>query len=136
MEKDIQDLLQETQLWRIANSAFWIAWGIVQAKVPELDEPKKSKVTAIIDEIKEHVVAHSDPLDDDVKALQEASKHDRPEGRANEESHAEGTPKQQTDEDEEEDFDYLAYAQERSMLFGEIVCRWGLFKRLICLVLC
>ena len=33
----IRELMDETRLWRPANSAFWIAWGIVQAKVPGLE---------------------------------------------------------------------------------------------------
>ncbi|KAF3768579.1 kinase-like protein, partial [Cryphonectria parasitica EP155] len=30
----VQDLIQETRLWRAMNSAQWVAWGIVQAKIP------------------------------------------------------------------------------------------------------
>jgi choline kinase len=37
IERRISDLLDETRLWRPANSAQWVAWGIVQAKVPELE---------------------------------------------------------------------------------------------------
>ncbi|EFY96132.1 aminoglycoside 3'-phosphotransferase/choline kinase domain protein [Metarhizium robertsii] len=33
----VRQLLEETRLWRPACSVFWIAWGIVQAKVPGLD---------------------------------------------------------------------------------------------------
>lgn len=36
-EQQVRDLLDETRLWRPANSAMWVAWGIVQAKVPGLD---------------------------------------------------------------------------------------------------
>ncbi|KAH7316665.1 kinase-like domain-containing protein [Stachybotrys elegans] len=35
-DQQVRELMDEAQLWRPANSAFWIAWGIVQAKVPEL----------------------------------------------------------------------------------------------------
>lgn len=35
-EKRIKELMEETRLWRIANSAMWVAWGIVQAKIPGL----------------------------------------------------------------------------------------------------
>ncbi|KAH8193746.1 hypothetical protein TruAng_012087 [Truncatella angustata] len=37
-EKQIQHLMDETRLWRTANSAHWIAWGIMQAKVPGLSK--------------------------------------------------------------------------------------------------
>ena len=31
-----QTLMRETRLWRPANTAQWVAWGIVQATIPEL----------------------------------------------------------------------------------------------------
>ena len=115
-EKEIQRLMQETRLWRIANSAQWVAWGIVQAQIPELDKPrKKSIAVAVIDKVKSVVKAKSDPLDEDVLAAQEDSKHDRPESRPQEEAHKEG----EEEAADEEEFDYLAYAQERAMFF------WG-----------
>ncbi|PHH89968.1 hypothetical protein CDD83_4829 [Cordyceps sp. RAO-2017] len=33
----VRELMDETRLWRPANSAQWVAWGIVQATVPGLD---------------------------------------------------------------------------------------------------
>jgi choline kinase len=33
-EKRVKELLDETKLWRVANSAQWVAWGIIQAKIP------------------------------------------------------------------------------------------------------
>lgn len=33
----VRELMDETRLWRLANSAQWVAWGIVQATVPGLD---------------------------------------------------------------------------------------------------
>lgn len=35
-EQRVQELMEETKLWRTANSAQWVAWGIVQAKIPGL----------------------------------------------------------------------------------------------------
>lgn len=35
-QKRIKELMEETRVWRIANSAMWVAWGIVQAKIPGL----------------------------------------------------------------------------------------------------
>ncbi|KAM5358200.1 hypothetical protein ACJZ2D_015496 [Fusarium nematophilum] len=37
-EQRVRELLEETRLWRPANHVMWVAWGIVQAKVPGLDE--------------------------------------------------------------------------------------------------
>ena len=37
-DRKVEELLKEVKIWRVANSAQWVAWGIVQAKVPELDK--------------------------------------------------------------------------------------------------
>lgn len=34
----IKELMKETRLWRAMNSAQWVAWGIVQAKVDGMSE--------------------------------------------------------------------------------------------------
>ncbi|KAH7126280.1 kinase-like domain-containing protein [Dactylonectria estremocensis] len=36
-DQRVRELLEETRLWRPANHIQWVAWGIVQAKVPGLD---------------------------------------------------------------------------------------------------
>ncbi|KAI1329982.1 kinase-like protein [Xylariaceae sp. FL0255] len=33
-EEQIKALIEETQLWRTINSAQWVAWGVMQAKIP------------------------------------------------------------------------------------------------------
>ncbi len=35
-ESRVRELMEETRMWRIANSAQWVAWGIIQAKIPGL----------------------------------------------------------------------------------------------------
>ncbi|KAK5938276.1 hypothetical protein PMZ80_009246 [Knufia obscura] len=123
-EQEIEELLRETRNWRIANHAQWVAWGIVQAKVPELDEPpKKSIAGAMVDKVKSAIYPRSDPLDEEVKERQEEAKHDRPEGRGQEEAHQEGDG-----QEEEEDFNYLAYAQERAMFFWGDCILMGIVK--------
>ncbi|KAI8626963.1 kinase-like protein [Xylariaceae sp. FL1651] len=37
LEEQIQALVEEARLWRPLNSAMWIAWGIMQAKIPGFD---------------------------------------------------------------------------------------------------
>ena len=126
MEKQIEGLMHETRIWRVANSAQWVAWGIVQAKVPELDDmPKVSRTAAILDKIKQRLHPQSDPLNPEVKALQEDAKGDRPEGREQEEAHEEGGEDQ---EEHEEEFDYLTYAQDRAMFFWGDCIQMGLVK--------
>lgn len=175
-EEEIRRLLRETRLWRLANSAMWVAWGIVQAKVPELDDKEESKtkraksiVEGMVDKVKElaigggiaanedkataedeggkgkpqHATAHSGPLTDDDKRLQEESKHDRPEGRAQEESHHQGTADAEDDttqpeettssstedpEEETEEYDYLTYAHDRALFFWGDCVQMGIVK--------
>ncbi|KAI0010416.1 kinase-like protein, partial [Xylariaceae sp. FL0662B] len=38
VEKQVEALMEETRIWRIANSAQWVAWGIMQAKIPGFDD--------------------------------------------------------------------------------------------------
>lgn len=49
-EHKIRDLMAETRLWRLVNSAQWVAWGIVQAKIKGY--PDDSKKTEGYDENK------------------------------------------------------------------------------------
>jgi choline kinase len=126
VEKKVEDLIKEAKLWRIANSAQWVAWGIVQAKVPGLDnKPQELKSEGPVHHIKDKIVAKvgsvlhkaepmTDPQTPEAKQHQESHDHDqRPE-----EGHGE-------DEDE---FDYLGYAQQRAMFFWGDVVDLGLVK--------
>ena len=145
MEKEIQALLHETKIWRIANSAQWVAWGIVQAKVPELDEmqqqaAKKNKTAAILERVRDgmekrierlHVQPMSDPIREEVRAAQEDARGDRPEERVQEEARREGgdgVGEEEEEEEEEEEFDYLTYAQDRALFFWGDCVQLGLVK--------
>ncbi|KAL2822347.1 kinase-like domain-containing protein [Aspergillus cavernicola] len=75
LEAEIQFLTRQTRLWRVLNSAQWVAWGIVQAKVPGMEDE-----TTTTDKPTE-----TSPVDSDV--------------------------------DESDEFDYLAYAQDRAVFF-------------------
>lgn len=117
-EEEIQKLLAQTRVWRLANSAMWVAWGIVQAKVPELDDlEQKDRKKSIAEKMGGKVVEKvrqmvgvdkdgeadekkdkengkwkpmSDALKEEDRMIQEQSRWDRPEGRAQEEAHREG----------------------------------------------
>jgi len=139
VEKEVQRLMRETRLWRVANSAQWVAWGVVQAKVGGMDEALKGEGTVREeasgddgDGLGEHgpdddqditptpspaptpesaSASVSDPLASHPHAHKHEDKH--PEGVAI------GAGDSPHDEDDEEEFDYLGYAQERAMFF------WG-----------
>jgi choline kinase len=121
----VEALIRDAKLWRGMCSAHWVAWGIVQAKVPEMDEPqpRKSKTDRLIGKVKAHLKPQSDPLDKQILVKQQEAKLDRPEGREIEESHKEGD-----EEAEQEEFDYLAYAQDRAMFFWGDCLQLGLVK--------
>ncbi len=103
-ESEIARLMLEARIWRVANSAQWVAWGIVQAKIPQMRPLPPAQTTL-----------DSDPLSPEMAALAQDALDKRPE---------EGG-----DETEEEEFDYLGYAQERAMFFWGDVVQLGLVGR-------
>ncbi|KAI9669169.1 MAG: hypothetical protein M1829_005170 [Trizodia sp. TS-e1964] len=80
-EKEVEKLVEEVRIWRVANSAQWVAWGIVQAKV------------------------HG--MEDENVEVEEVS----------------------LGEEESDEFDYLAYAQDRALFFWGDVVNMGIVKR-------
>ncbi len=121
VERRVNELLKEVQIWRVANSAQWVAWGIVQAKVPGLET-----TTTISDaEITEEPAAMNgegaaEPADVNGSAPPKETEDKRPEGMKAEALRAGETPKEaEALEEEEDEFDYLAYARDRAMFFLE-----------------
>ena len=110
-ESEIRRLMLETRIWRVANSAQWVAWGIVQAKVPEMTTPLQSSVSSPAQTL------DSDPLSQEAAGLAQDARDKRPEEVGEEE-----------DEEGAEEFDYLGYAQERAMFFWGDVLQLGLVK--------
>ncbi|ERS99550.1 hypothetical protein HMPREF1624_04755 [Sporothrix schenckii ATCC 58251] len=88
LERQVDELMEETRLWRAANSAMWVAWGIVQAKVPGFSLPPKEGSSSAASVLAED---HDDDITIDGEAV-EADDATEP----------------------EEEFDYLGYAQERA----------------------
>lgn len=100
-EDEIQRLSRETRLWRVANSAQWVAWGTVQAKLPEMDAELKAQ-----------------RVNEDGRSTSDLSSAEKVE---------EATDEAEEDE-EEEGFDYLGYAQERAMFFWGDVLQMGIVR--------
>ncbi|KAJ5316804.1 hypothetical protein PENANT_c016G06902 [Penicillium antarcticum] len=98
LEKGVRDLMKQTRLWRVISSVNWATWGIVQAKIPGMKEG----------------IAKMAGVSDDAEGL--AS------------SQAPVTPPVESDAEEEEGFDYLAYAQDRAMFFWSDLLQLGLVK--------
>lgn len=102
--------MQEIRLWRIANSAQWVAWGIVQAKI-EIEE-----------------MDNNDDLLEETQESENAGGGDNAaQGGKDEQKDKEAEAEEQGDEEDE--FDYLAYAQERAYFFWGDVLQLGLVKK-------
>ena len=136
LESEIKRLSHETRLWRVANSAQWVAWGIVQAKVSGMDEaleakknetPKSEETINFIAPQAEADEGRlgSDPLSPEMEAVAEDAHDKRPEDGSES-----AVDNEVVDEEAEEDeFDYLGYAQERAMFFWGDVLQLGLVRR-------
>jgi len=103
-EAQIERLLREARWWRAANSACWVLWGIAQAKLPELEKLVDGDDTEV------------------EKAL-----HEEDDGVKGEGEHHDVHPV--SGGEEEEDFDYLAYSQDRARFFWGDMVALGFLKR-------
>ncbi|KAK1990977.1 choline/ethanolamine kinase [Colletotrichum falcatum] len=91
-EAEVKDLYEETRLWRGINSAQWVAWGIVQAKVPGFESQEEIEQQ----EKQAHNEAAAAAGDAEAKAEVQAAADA---------------------EDEGDEYDYLSYAQDRALFF-------------------
>jgi choline kinase len=133
-EEEIRRLMAEAKLWRIANSAMWVAWGIVQAHVPGL--PDFDAAESALDGDTENPTATAlDSATADIRVEAEAEEEKIPAVSTKEETKpddAKPALDQDTDlfkSQDDEEFDYLAYAQDRAMfVWGDLV-GMGLVKK-------
>ncbi|RFU34029.1 hypothetical protein B7463_g2282, partial [Scytalidium lignicola] len=129
LERQVEELMKEVRIWRVANSAQWVAWGIVQAKVPELDDAK-SDLTSDASTVTSPITvplngATIDPSREMVKspeAINESASLDL--NPVNNGADADHEIPEETDE-----FDYLAYAQDRALFFWGDAVSMGIIKR-------
>lgn len=114
-DAEVARILHETRLWRLANTAQWVAWGIVQAKVPGMPD-FSGEVSAD--------ASANEPL------LENAGR----EALAEQTETAEALARTQTastaedEESHDEEFDYLGYAQHRAMFFWGDMLQLGLVR--------
>ncbi|KAK8233333.1 kinase-like domain-containing protein [Phyllosticta capitalensis] len=125
VEAEVDRLLAETKLWRMANSAQWVAWGIVQATVPGLPEwIKRGEQRGDEKEGEEEgeggVNGHGDGHGVNGNGTRSSSSPSQQQHEEEEEDYLNNSSRRPsaaaTDEDE---FDYLGYVQERALFF------WG-----------
>ncbi|KAL8793131.1 MAG: hypothetical protein Q9195_004243 [Heterodermia aff. obscurata] len=140
-EAEIRRLLHQTRLWRVANSAQWVAWGIVQAKVPvsrkaSLAQNERGlhtlEGTSGTHEQGNMTLPASDTLILEATSSAQGPYGERPEGLAAESfTNGADIPDNDGDDEEEDDdeFDYLAYARDRAMFFWGDVLQLGIVQR-------
>lgn len=107
-DQEVARLVAETRLWRLANTAMWVAWGLVQAKVPGMPAFDSSPATT------------GSPTGEDAEEYRELAEKQQQ------------AVEQQSDDPEsveaDEEFDYLGYAQHRAMFFWGDAIQMGLAK--------
>lgn len=99
LDTEIKNLMHQTRLWRVINSAQWVAWGIVQAETPGMEEGLAGEAAPsnnISSEENRKEVTKSTPVDADIA--------------------------------KDEEFDYLAYAQDRALFFWSDLLTLDLVK--------
>jgi len=111
VEEEAQRLMAETRIWRLANSAQWVAWGIVQANIPGLPDFEMERKRKIGGD-------QEDKAADDGEKLNDSNSKSR-------DGHEEGDVEEQAGVEE---FDYLAYAQERAMFAWGDAIKLGIVK--------
>lgn len=142
VEAEVDRLLAETRLWRLACSAMWVAWGVVQAKVPGMeaaDAAKEEKGEAGGDgderggEQRQGTGGSSDvpPSDRARDRGADAERDPAADADGEGEGAAEGGEDKEEEKEEDKDdadehaFDYLAYAHERALFFWGDALRMG-----------
>lgn len=113
--------MHETRIWRMANSAQWVAWGIVQAKVPGLDEALKSRYqpatpSSLLLQRGTTSVASGTTSSDEGPRKEKGEKGG-------------GQEQEEEENDDDGEFDYLAYAQDRALFFWGDALQLGIVKR-------
>ena len=132
IEEETRRLLAETKLWRLANSAMWVAWGIVQAHVPGLPDfdaedknanANPSKEAAELDSATAEIRAEAEAGEKGAGIVSERMAEQTQENKTQAEQDADLFKPQ-----DEEEFDYLAYANDRAMFLWGDAIRMGIVK--------
>ncbi|KAF2143410.1 uncharacterized protein K452DRAFT_286239 [Aplosporella prunicola CBS 121167] len=135
IEAETQRLMAETRLWRMANSSMWVAWGIVQAKVPgmpDLDTKENTAANASITGTGSNAAAdEQEPEEESYLTARglDANQATDPLGPEEQEIAADLADKRPEESGDDEEFDYLAYAQERAMFFWGDAVHLGIVKK-------
>lgn len=122
LDTEVQNTMRHARLWRVANSAQWVAWGIVQAKIPAME--------------KELATGESPAsIDKDIVRATESTKQEEQESESETATEMETeteTPTEilaaQEQQEQVEEFDYLAYAHDRVLFFWADLLSLGVIQ--------
>jgi choline kinase len=130
-EGKVKALLEETRLWRTANSAQWVAWGIVQAKIPGLDTTSTSTTTTGSGATGSGEGVAGVERKEGLEGALEAGEGNGVAAVENVKGGKGGgvnAGEVECEDGGEEEFDYLSYAQERAFFFLGDCVLMGLVK--------
>ncbi|KAI9726508.1 MAG: hypothetical protein M1828_001330 [Chrysothrix sp. TS-e1954] len=119
VDLEVRRLAHEARLWRAANSAFWVAWGVVQARVPGLEEqaaPTTDETPPPGSPTNETANVDTSSSEADTANATEPGRITSS-GKANKTSTELEIEENEEEQESEEHFDYLAYAQDRALFF-------------------
>lgn len=130
IEEEARRLMAETRLWRLANSAMWTAWGIVQAHIPGMPDFEANDLTPTNEKSETAAMLESATAELRAEGGTEANGIVSQE-LAEEKDENKDVVEQEADlfkPQDEEEFDYLSYANDRALfLWGDMI-RLGLVK--------
>ncbi|RMY88655.1 hypothetical protein D0862_10394 [Hortaea werneckii] len=119
-DADVARLLHETRLWRLANTTQWVAWGIVQAKVPGMPD-----FAAPAPPSQDNNTAETAAAGEEAAREELGERGDEYRELVRMET-AQSEPPTADDENVEEEFDYLGYAQHRALWFWSDALQLGI----------
>lgn len=109
-DEKIRELMKETRIWRAMNSAQWVAWGIVQAKIPGYREEDTSD-SGSGNDVPVSPISSVGTVTGDLVGAEDGSVVSSSRGA-----------------EEEAGFDYLSYAHERALFFWGDCIQMGLAR--------
>ena len=115
-DQEVARLIRETRIWRLANTVQWVAWGIIQAKVPGMPHFGPTEETEPGQENEEKSRADLGERGEEYRELAAQEQQQSEEADASEK------------EEVEEEFNYLGYAQHRALFFWADAIQLGLVK--------
>ena len=115
-EGTMRELMEETKLWRLINSAQWVAWGIVQAKISKLEDDQEQGTPTVMGEQDEDQRKEQDSC----RSVDEPEVVEPGQTKWKFGQHDDNVPEEapwplHVEQPAAEEFDYLGYAHERAM---------------------